>query len=102
MNLKTLAAAVALGGSLAMAGPALAGKGNGQEPAGLAKHGISLEQTINSDAGRGNGGERKRSGEWVPTINGEDGGQDVDPGNSDGNNNACPTPEGDRPADTSC
>jgi hypothetical protein len=102
INLKNVTTVITLSSTLVFAGAALAGKGNGKEPAGLAKHGITLEQTINSNAGIGNGGERKRQENWIPTRNGEDGGQDVDPGNSGDNNNACPTPEGDRPADTDC
>lgn len=102
MTLANLTKIAALGCALVIAVPAMAGKGNGTEPPGLQKHGITLDQTINSDAGRGNGGERLRRGEWIPTLNGEDGGQDVDPGNSGGNNNACPTPEGETPRDTDC
>jgi hypothetical protein len=93
--------ALVLGIALATSATAIAAGKKGAPP-GLEKHGITLEQTINSDAGIGNGGERKVKGEWVPTINGEDGGQDVDPGNSGGNNNACPTPDGQVPADTAC
>ena len=102
INLKRFTTLVAVLGTLLFAGSALAGKGNDKAPPGLDKLGTSLEATINSDAGIGNGGERKRRGDWVATRNGEDGGQEVDPGNSAGNNQACVTPEGDRPADTAC
>lgn len=61
-----------------------------------------VEANRNSNAGIGNGGERKKDGEWQATVNGEDGGGDVDPGNSGDNNNACPTPEGSKPKDTAC
>lgn len=61
-----------------------------------------IDANRNSDAGIGNGGERRRprNGQWLPTRYGEDGGLDVDPGNSGDNNNACH--EDGRPRDTSC
>ena len=49
-----------------------------------------VDENRNSNAGIGNGGERiRRNGEWTATTNGEDGGQDVDPGNSGEHNQAC-------------
>jgi hypothetical protein len=49
-----------------------------------------VDANRNSDAGIGNGGERlRRNGTWGSTTNGEDGGQDVDPGNSSDHNQAC-------------
>ncbi|MBF9031199.1 hypothetical protein HKCCE3408_12425 [Rhodobacterales bacterium HKCCE3408] len=48
-----------------------------------------VDAARNSDAGIGNGGERHPTGEWVDTIYGEDGPQDVDPGRSGDRNRAC-------------
>lgn len=58
-----------------------------------------VEANRNSDAGIGNGGERNFRGTWGPTIQGEDGRLDVDPGNSSNHNQAC---TGGSVADTSC
>lgn len=60
-----------------------------------------IEDNRNSNAGIGNGGEKqKKNGDWTATKNGEDGGQDVDPGNSGDHNQACSG--GGAPADTDC
>jgi hypothetical protein len=59
-----------------------------------------VDANRNSDAGIGNGGERlRRNGTWGSTTNGEDGGQDVDPGNSSDHNQAC---TGGTPSETDC
>ena len=102
--IKIIVSAAAVAAVIAMSTTAMAGKGNGKEPAGLAKLGITLDQTINSDASRGNGGERNTATDlgWKSTPSGEDGMVDVDPGNSGGNNNACPTPDGMTRKDTLC
>ena len=50
-----------------------------------------IEVNRNSDAGIGNGGERKYYGRWRATIYGEDGPMDRDPGGSEGVNQACST-----------
>ncbi|MGR3802534.1 hypothetical protein [Marinibacterium profundimaris] len=60
-----------------------------------------VDANRNSNAGIGNGGERKTDeGDWVATNNGEDGSRDVDPGNSAGNNQACSG--GGSPSESSC
>ena len=60
-----------------------------------------VDENRNSNAGIGNGGERNRpNGVWQPTTYGEDGGWDVDPGNSGDHNQACTSDEA--PATTDC
>lgn len=60
-----------------------------------------VDANRNSDAGIGNGGERQRRGNWRPTLWGEDGPADVDPGNSGDHNNACGD-DGVHPKNTAC
>ena len=73
--IKIIVSAAAVAAVIAMSTTAMAGKGNGKEPAGLAELGVTLDQTINSDAGRGNGGERNTATDlgWKSTPSGEDG-----------------------------
>ena len=60
----------------------------------------TVDANRNSDAGIGNGGERRIfSGNWVPTYYGEDGRRDIDPGNSRAHNQAC---TGGTQSETSC
>ncbi len=48
-----------------------------------------IETNRESDAGRGNGGERYLDSLWQFTLFGEDGPMDQDPGASEGKNKAC-------------
>lgn len=66
-----------------------------------------IESNRMSNAGIGNGGERKRrNGQWDNTAYGEDGIMDQDPGNSGAHNQACTGSANmgdlDQGSDTSC
>lgn len=65
-----------------------------------AEKAAQVDANRNSDAGIGNGGERKVRGKWRATLWGEDGPMDVDPGNSGDHNQACSSDE--HPRTTAC
>ena len=83
----------------ALALAASAGSVMADNPNWSAERAAEIDANRNSDAGIGNGGERVNAGNWSSTSRGEDGGLDVDPGNSGGNNQAC---TGGTPGETSC